>query len=157
MSAQPKDWLLEMLGTGGKADLFPVVPGVFPESKRLEPAYLLDVPHVPHVPRENGDPAKNRKKPTDACQVRIAANDPPPRQSAGLHFRLLAGGGGSMIDPDGVGSAVRDLQSRYGKRLDWQDLARGLHQSAPDDVDALALVDALAESQAEMLGQAGYD
>lgn len=60
MNHSADDWLLDMLETEGTTDLFPNVPQMFPKSETLEPACLLDVPHVPHVPQENADPEKNR-------------------------------------------------------------------------------------------------
>ncbi|MDR3429988.1 hypothetical protein [Silvimonas sp.] len=45
-----------------------------------------------------------------------------------LPYALHGGGGGQIIDPDGLLSAVTELHQRYGKRLDLEHLAAWFEQ-----------------------------
>ena len=42
--------------------------------------------------------------------------------SNGTPFKFKTGGGGTVIDPDCVLSAIEALEETYGDRLDWDDL-----------------------------------
>ena len=50
--------------------------------------------------------------------------------SNGIQFKLQAGGGGTVIDPDGPSSAVKALHETYGDRLDWDDLLEHFEERA---------------------------
>ncbi len=50
--------------------------------------------------------------------------------SNGLQFKLQAGGGGTVIDPDGPASAVKALHETYGDRLDWHGLQEAFEERA---------------------------
>lgn len=45
-----------------------------------------------------------------------------------LPYALHGGGGGQLIDPDGLLSAVTELHQRYGKRLNLESLAAWFEQ-----------------------------
>ncbi|WP_283147600.1 hypothetical protein [Silvimonas soli] len=45
-----------------------------------------------------------------------------------LPYALHGGGGGQIIDPDGLLSAVAELHQRYGKRLNLESLATWFEQ-----------------------------
>lgn len=50
--------------------------------------------------------------------------------SNGIQFKLQAGGGGTVTDPDGPSSAVKALHETYGDRLDWHDLQEAFEERA---------------------------
>ena len=50
--------------------------------------------------------------------------------SNAVHFQLVGGGGGTMIDSAGPVSAVQALQEAYSDRLDWHDLQEAFEERA---------------------------
>lgn len=50
--------------------------------------------------------------------------------SNGLQLKLQAGGGGTVIDPDGPASAVKALHETYVDRMDWDDLLEQFEERA---------------------------
>lgn len=50
--------------------------------------------------------------------------------SNSTQFRLIGGGGGTVIDPDGPVSAVQALYETYGDRMDWDDLLEQFEERA---------------------------
>lgn len=50
--------------------------------------------------------------------------------SNGIPFKFKTGGGGTVIDPDGVLSAIEALHETYGDRLDWHDLLEAFEERA---------------------------
>lgn len=74
----------------------------------------------------------------------LAANDNEPETApsrAFLHFRFVEGGGGTVVDPDGLLSAVESLHAVYGSRLDLRDLlATVQHTPNPESQPAADLV-----------------
>lgn len=69
----------------------------------------------------------------------LAAND-PHHPSGVIQYRLLSGGGGVLIDPDGIESAIQTLRIQYGDRLDWPAL-----------ISTLQSMDAFAQMEAAKL------
>lgn len=50
--------------------------------------------------------------------------------SNAVHFHLVGGGGGTIIDTDGPVSAVQARQETFGDRLDWDDLQEAFEERA---------------------------
>lgn len=50
--------------------------------------------------------------------TKAPANDPAPVRAV-VHFRLKTGKGGTIIDPEGMLSAVHALHLTYRNRVDW--------------------------------------
>lgn len=56
------------------------------------------------------------------------------QQRAVVEYRLIAGKGGLLIDPAGAASAVRELDWRYGARVDWPALL-AMFEAREQDAD----------------------
>src|SRR5690349_5310530 len=73
----------------------------------------------------------------------VAAPPQPPANLARavVPYMLVDGKGGLLIDPDGITSAVRELDWRYGSRLDWAALLRSFEERERSaDREAAALI-----------------
>jgi hypothetical protein len=62
-----------------------------------------------------------------------------PAGPAVVHFSLIGGGGGTVIDPGGRFSALQDLLERYGARLDLDALQASFDALAEQEARALIL------------------
>ncbi len=50
--------------------------------------------------------------------------------SNAVQFQLVGGGGGTIIDTEGLVSAVQALQETFGDRMDWGDLLEAFEERA---------------------------
>lgn len=74
----------------------------------------------------------------------LAANDPHPpapvHRSGVIRYQLMTGANGTLIDPDGIKSAIDTLCQQYGERLDWLALVetlQGLGETAQAEAKKL--------------------
>ncbi|AXK39966.1 hypothetical protein [Crenobacter cavernae] len=63
-------------------------------------------------------------------------DDTAATKRAVVRFKLRDGGGGQVIDPDGLRSAVSDLMERFGDRVDGDALLEWLAEYAMHDPSA---------------------
>ena len=76
--------------------------------------------------------------------VLLAANDPHPpapvHRSGVIRYQLMTGDKGTLIDPDGIESAIWSLGHTYGDRLDWLALVetlQGMGEAAQAEAEKL--------------------
>lgn len=77
-----------------------------------------------------------------------------PIKRAVVRFKLHDGGGGQVIDPDGLQSAVADLVGRFGARLDGADLLDWLADYVRHDPTASTDEASVAAEAAEIVRRA---
>jgi hypothetical protein len=64
--------------------------------------------------------------------AKAPANDPAPVRAV-IHYRLKTGNGGTIIDPEGMLSAVHALHLTHRDRVDWQWLLASIGTSDSED------------------------
>jgi hypothetical protein len=64
--------------------------------------------------------------------AKAPANDPAPVRAV-IHYRLKTGKGGTIIDPDGMLSAVHALHLTHHNRVDWPWLLEHIGTGESDD------------------------
>ncbi len=70
-----------------------------------------------------------------------ATDAPDAACRAVVPYCLTDGKGGTLIDPDGVVSAVNELHWRFGTRVDWPALLATFHtREAEADLEAASLI-----------------
>lgn len=64
--------------------------------------------------------------------ARAPSNDPPPVRAV-IHYRLKTGNGGTIIDPEGMLSAIHALHLTHGEGVDWRWLLATLGEAGSMD------------------------
>lgn len=64
--------------------------------------------------------------------AKAPANDPAPVRAV-IHYRLKVGNGGTIIDPEGMLSAVHALHLTYRNRVDWPWLLERIDTGESED------------------------
>lgn len=64
--------------------------------------------------------------------TKAPANDPAPVRAV-IHYRLKTGNGGTIIDPEGMLSAVHALHLTYRNRVDWPWLLERIGTGESED------------------------